>query len=155
MSACSKCGSELLEVPGHPSHHCTAPTNDSAFGIGDKVRVRDSDAVGEITHIVARPAAGVFATVYFQAALQSHTYNTDVLEDITRLRDGAIDEVLAESKRAGKPAVPGVERVKPEGVLTVRPDRSAGDAIERMVKAGILTWDGRPVLAAGDEDGAA
>lgn len=263
MSACSKCGSELLEVPGHPSHHCTAPTNDTDFGIGDKVRVRDSDAEGEITHIIARPAVGMFATVYFQAALQSHTYNTDMLEhtnqptpaqavsaevqaivlaelakrvkardvtvralfgqdypdgrketfrspldqaklgqvwrtdpdprwavvdaealdaelraypgnlvtDVTispadmpevlavlaehapqlitktvRVADGVVEAALAQSKATGRAAAAGIGMRKPGGTLTVKPDPNAGVVVERLVDAGILTWDGRPVL---------
>jgi hypothetical protein len=39
-----------------------------------------------------------------------------------------------------------VARVKPEGVLTVRPDRGAAAAIAGMVRAGILSWDGRPAI---------
>ena len=46
--------------------------------------------------------------------------------------------------------VPGIAKVKPEGVLSVRPDKNAGTAIERMVEAGVITWDGRPVLEAGE-----
>lgn len=66
-----------------------------------------------------------------------------------RIRDGVVDELVAESKRLGKPAAPGIAKVKPEGVLSVRPDKNAGDAIERMVTAGLITWDGRPVLEVG------
>lgn len=62
------------------------------------------------------------------------------------LREDVVAELLAESKRVGEPAAPGIEKVKPEGALTVRPDKAAGDAISRMVEAGILTWDGRPAL---------
>jgi hypothetical protein len=269
MSACSKCGSELLEVPGHPSHHCTAPTNDSGFGIGDKVRVRDSDAEGEITHIVARPGLPVFATVYFRSALKFDSYNTDLLEhadqtpppvqevpaevealvlaelakrveardvtvralfgqdypdgrketfrspldqaklgqvwrtdpdprwvvvdaealdaelrtypgnlvtDVTispadmpealavlaehapqlitetvRVADGVVEAALAQSKTTGKSAAAGIEMWKPGGTLTVKPDPNAGVVVERLVDAGVITWDGRPVLSATDE----
>ena len=44
----------------------------------------------------------------------------------------------------GGEVAPGIARVKPPGTLSVRPDKNAGDAIERMVAAGILTWDGTP-----------
>ena len=67
-----------------------------------------------------------------------------------RIRDGVINELVAESKRLGKPAAPGIAKVKPEGVLSVRPDKNAGAAIERMVQAGVISWDGTPVLEAGE-----
>lgn len=85
------------------------------------------------------------------AVLNEHAPH--LLEDVVYVRHGAIAEVLAESKRLGEPAAPGIEKVKPEGVLTVRPDKAAGEAISRMVAAGILTWDGRPALE--QRDGAA
>lgn len=84
------------------------------------------------------------------AVIQQHA--PGLLADVDRIRDGAAAEVLMESTRRGEAIAPGIERVKPAGVLTVRPDKAAGDAIEAMVKAGLITWDGRPALTAGDED---
>lgn len=47
--------------------------------------------------------------------------------------------------QAGEEPLPGVGQVKPSGVLTVRPDKGAGAAIERLVRAGLIRIDGRPV----------
>ena len=60
--------------------------------------------------------------------------------------DTAVSLAIAHAV-SGKP-VPGIARVKPGGTLTVRPDKSAGAAIEKLVESGMITWDGRPVLEA-------
>lgn len=64
----------------------------------------------------------------------------------TVVSDVAVTTALARAV-AGK-AVPGIAKVKPAGTLTVRPDRAAGAAIDRLVDARLITWDGRPVLDA-------
>lgn len=58
---------------------------------------------------------------------------------------------LAESKATGVAAAPGISRVRPGGALRVVPDKNAGEAVERLVRAGVITWDGRPVLEQGAE----
>jgi hypothetical protein len=63
-----------------------------------------------------------------------------------QVKPHAIDELLDQSRRDGKPACAGIERRKPAGRLSVRPAPTAGDAISRMVEAGIVTWDGRVAL---------
>jgi hypothetical protein len=67
-----------------------------------------------------------------------------LLAEIERVSQAAVDAAVARAS-AGQ-NVPGVAKVKPEGVLSVRPDRGAGDAISRMVAAGVISWDGTPVL---------
>jgi hypothetical protein len=68
-----------------------------------------------------------------------------LLVEAVRIRQGAEAEVLAECKRQKAPVAPGVELVKPEGRLTVKPADGAGEAIAGMVAAGVITWDGRPL----------
>ena len=67
-----------------------------------------------------------------------------LLVEITRVSVDARGDAVA--RAAAGETVPGVARVKPEGVLTVRPDRGAAAAIAGMVRAGILSWDGRPAI---------
>lgn len=71
-----------------------------------------------------------------------------LLEDVTGIRADAVERLLEASREQGEPAAPGIERIKPPGHLTVRPDKAAGEAIEAMVKAGVISWDGRPALEA-------
>lgn len=68
---------------------------------------------------------------------------------VTRVTDDARKQAM-EAARAGD-EVPGVSRVKPRGVLQVRPDKQAADAVAELVAAGRLTWDGRRVLEQGTE----
>jgi hypothetical protein len=63
------------------------------------------------------------------------------LQKRVKERDGATRALFS-----GKPACAGIERRKPAGRLSVRPAPTAGDAISRMVEAGIVTWDGRVAL---------
>lgn len=79
------------------------------------------------------------------AVLAEHA--PDLLVDVTRVRDGAVDAVLATCDHQAPP--PGVERVKPAGVLTCRPAPDAHDVISAMVAAGVVSWDGRPALTDG------
>jgi hypothetical protein len=65
-----------------------------------------------------------------------------LLARVERVRQGAINAAVAAAAN-GETPLPGIERVKPRGSLVVRPDKNAGPAIERMVAAGYLTWDGR------------
>jgi hypothetical protein len=67
-----------------------------------------------------------------------------LLVKVERVRASARTAAVLRAQ-AGDPPPPGVSRVKPDGVLTVRPDRNAGAAIERLVKAGLIQIDGRPV----------
>jgi hypothetical protein len=65
-----------------------------------------------------------------------------LLARIERVKAEAVNAAVAAAARGEQP-LPGIERVKPRGSLVVRPDKNAGPAIERMVAAGLLTWDGR------------
>jgi hypothetical protein len=65
-----------------------------------------------------------------------------LLARIERVKAEAIIAAVARVAN-GETPLPGIERVKPRGSLVVRPDKNAGPAIERMVAAGLLTWDGR------------
>lgn len=84
------------------------------------------------------------------AVLQEHAPH--LLTESTRVRQDVIDATVAESRDKGEPVAPGVDRVKPAGVLTVRPDKACGEAVAALVQAGWLTWDGQPAaLPAGGE----
>jgi len=72
--------------------------------------------------------------------LREHT--PELLARIERVHSAAINAAVAAAAQ-GETPLPGIERVKPRGSLVVRPDKAAGPAIERMVAAGLLTWDGR------------
>lgn len=67
----------------------------------------------------------------------------------TRVSAEAEQAALAQSVATGEAAAPGIERIQPAGVLTVKPDKAAGDAVERLVAAGWIEWDGRPALTTG------
>lgn len=69
-----------------------------------------------------------------------------LLTDRVQLNPDAEQAALDQSKVTGQAAAPGIELVKPSGSLTVKPDTAAGAAVERLVEAGVITWDGRPVL---------
>lgn len=73
-------------------------------------------------------------------------YAPHLLTDVARLNPEAEQAALEQSAATGEPAAPGIELVKPAGSLTVRPDKAAGQVVERMVAAGVITWDGRPAI---------
>lgn len=68
-----------------------------------------------------------------------------------RVTQASVDAAVEQSRATGQAAAPGITLIRPGGQLRVVPDKNAGDVVERMVAAGIVTWDGRPVLPAGDE----
>lgn len=70
-----------------------------------------------------------------------------LLAEVNRVSADAADDAV--HRAAGGDPVPGVEKVKPAGVLTVKPDKAAAAVIGRMVEHGVLTWDMRPALPAG------
>lgn len=78
-------------------------------------------------------------------------YAPHLLTETETVAPGVVDAALAQSAATGVPAAAGIELVQPGGSLTVKPDTNAGAAVERLVAAGYITWDGRPVLPAGDE----
>lgn len=96
----------------------------------------EMDPIDELAQVVAAHAPHLLST-----------------ED--RVSQEAVDAALAESKANGVAAAPGITRVRPGGALRVVPDKGAGEAVERLVRAGIVTWDGRPVLEQGAEREAA
>lgn len=72
-----------------------------------------------------------------------------VLALVQRVSGQAVTDAVERAK-AGQ-AIPGVERRKPEGSLTVKADPNATDAIAGLIAAGRLTWDGRRVLEQSDD----
>lgn len=83
------------------------------------------------------------------AVLQAHAPH--LLTETTRVRADVVEAALEQSAATGEPAAPGIELVQAAGVLTVKPDKGAGAAVERLVQAGLITWDGRPTLPSAEE----
>lgn len=77
-----------------------------------------------------------------------------LITETSRLAAGVEAAALAQSAATGEPAAPGIELIKPGGTLTVKVDpKAGGGAIERMVAAGLISWDGSRALPAADERG--
>lgn len=76
--------------------------------------------------------------------LQEHA--PQLLTEVQRLDPTAVDAALAQSRETGIPAAPGIEQVKPSGVLTPKPDPAAYEQARLLVQAGALTWDFRPAI---------
>lgn len=64
------------------------------------------------------------------------------LQKITYLRDGVIQEALAQSRKAGKPAAPGIELYTPVGKLVVKANPGAREVFARMIRDGEMNFDG-------------
>jgi hypothetical protein len=76
----------------------------------------------------------------------------ELLVRIERVRADAFTAALR-AARTGEAPAPGIARIKPDGRLYVRPDKHAGEAIERLVAAKVITFDGRPLqLPAGTSE---
>lgn len=69
-----------------------------------------------------------------------------LLTETVRVREGVVEAAVEQSKATGTPAAAGIELVKPAGSLTVKADPGAGPVVERLVAAGVVTWDGQPGL---------
>jgi hypothetical protein len=81
-------------------------------------------------------------------------HKPELLAEVQRIDQAARDALLAESREKEEAAAPGIELVKPPGVMTVAPAPGAFEEFGRMVRAGVLTWDFRPALPAADEEAA-
>jgi hypothetical protein len=135
-----------------------SPLDGSKLGI---VYRTDPDPQWKVTdrealHAHLREYRGNVETVYEIAddlaaidVLREHAPH--LLVEITRVIPDVVEAALDQSRATGEPAAPGIELVKPSGSLTVKPDPKAGGAVERLVEAGVITWDGRPVLETGQE----
>jgi hypothetical protein len=66
----------------------------------------------------------------------------ELLARIDRVKASAVNAAAVAAARHEEP-LPGIERVTARGSLVVRPDRNAGQAVERLVQAGVIPWDGR------------
>lgn len=130
-------------------------------------RVTDEEALRE--HLAGFP--GVVETAVSVLVPGHGVLEVDPLDELVRVLDehaphmvhreervppDAIRAAVEESKATGVAVAPGITRVRPGGTLRVVPDKGAGDAVARMIAAGIVGWDGRPVLdAPTEQDGAA
>lgn len=80
-----------------------------------------------------------------------------LLAEVTRVPDYVVNNIVSAAKAKGAATgpdgnpLPGVVMDKPGGVLIVKTDKDAGRAIEGMVNAGLLTWDGRRAITTGQE----
>lgn len=73
-----------------------------------------------------------------------------LITETATLRPDAVPAALAQSAATGEAAAPGIERVKASGTLTVKPDAGAFEVVGRMIRAGVLSWDGSRALAAAE-----
>jgi hypothetical protein len=71
-----------------------------------------------------------------------------LVDQVPRVTQAARTAAMAEAK-AGQD-IPGIARIKPGGVLTVKPDKDAAEVIGALADARLLTWDGRRALPAAD-----
>jgi hypothetical protein len=53
----------------------------------------------------------------------------------------AVTAAIEQSAATGSPAAPGIERVQPGGSIQVRPAKDASVAVERLVAAGLASWE--------------
>lgn len=68
------------------------------------------------------------------------------------LDPAVVQAALNQSKATNEPAAPGITLEKPGGVLTVLPDKHQADlAIQGLINAKLLTWDGRRSLPAAEQ----
>lgn len=77
-------------------------------------------------------------------------YAPHLLKEVTNVPEEVFQAALQESRETGQAVAPGIEKVKPGGVLVVKPDKDAARAIEGMVRSGYLTWDGRRAITEGE-----
>jgi hypothetical protein len=68
----------------------------------------------------------------------------DLLVKVERVRPSARRAAVL-TAAAGDAPVPGISKVRGRSSLYVRPSKTAADEIERLVKAGLIQIDGRPV----------
>ena len=73
-------------------------------------------------------------------------YAPEILARIERVKASTANAAVVAAPRGEEP-LPGIERVKARGSLVVRSGRSAGQAVERVVQAGLITRDGRPLCS--------
>jgi hypothetical protein len=69
-------------------------------------------------------------------------HHPEWLQKVTYLRDGVIQEALAQSRKAGKPAAPGIELYTPVGKLVVKANPKAREVFARMIRDGEMNFDG-------------
>ena len=120
--------------------------------------VTDRDAL--IRHLTSVP--GCTETVVEVTASEDQVvailaeFAPEFLAEVTRVPDHVVSNVLAGCKAKGRAfgpdgkPLPGVSMEKPGGVLTIKPDKDAGRALEGMVAAGLLTWYGRRAITTGE-----
>jgi hypothetical protein len=78
------------------------------------------------------------------AVLQEHAPH--LIEEDSFIPEWVFQAALEASKEANEAVAPGIKKIKPGGVLTVAPDKKAGEAFSALVKAGLLSWDGKRAI---------
>lgn len=135
-----------------------SPLDESKLGIVYRTdpepswQVTDSEAL----HAELRTYPGAVETVAEivdeQAAIEVLSEHAPhLLALVTRVRQDVVDAALEQSRESGQPAAAGITRVKPGGSLVVKPDPKAAAVVERLVAAGVISWDGRPALQSGED----
>lgn len=161
----------VLYEPG-TKHTFESPLDGGLLGYVQRTRpkpewrITDEEALRE--HLAAQ-FKGVVETVTFLAVPGVGLVEMDALDELAqivaahaphlltyedRVTREAIDAALEESKATGQPAAPGITLVRPGGQMRVVPDKDAGAVVERLVRAGVVSWDGRPSLPSSEEGAA-
>lgn len=141
-------------------HALRSPVTDGKLGIVYKTdpdvrwEITDRDAL--VAHLMSFPGNLHVELIVVPedmpevlAVLAEHA--PGLITETAMLDPDAVSAALAQSKATGEPAAPGISRVKPAGVLTAKPAADAMSEVGRLVQAGVLTWDARPVLPASQE----
>lgn len=138
-------------------HTFRSPIGDAKVGM---VYRSDPDARWEITdrdalveHLKSFPGnlrveVGIVPGDMPEALAVLAQHAPGLISETATLDPDAVSAALAQSKATGEPAAPGISRVKPAGVLTAKPAPDAMSEVGRLVAAGALTWDARPILPA-------
>ncbi len=110
---------------------------------------RITDRAALMEHLASFPGNVVSRMVISEEADEAEViavlmeYADHLLDEVSGVPDEVVKAALDQSKATGTAAAPGISKVKPGGVLTVAPDKNAHLAIEGLVRAGLLSWDGR------------
>lgn len=75
-----------------------------------------------------------------------------LLTELAELDPDAERAALDQSRATGEAAAPGIELRKASGSLTVKPAVGAFEQVGRLIAAGVLTWDARPVIEQAEQE---
>lgn len=96
----------------------------------------------ETVHEVHTPSVTVELDEFDELYVVLTEHAPHMLHPRRRVRPDAVEAAVEQSRATGKAAAPGIGLVRPGGQLRVVAHKDAGVAVERMVAAGVIRWDG-------------